>query len=288
MPKIPSALRLTPRTPTDPLRRTTEKAILDATDDQVKNLHPHALKVVEAHVLYHLEADAKGFPFMRETRMWELVFRRAWAMIEHRARRMRHPEDSLGDEGARAMQAALVADYHVWYWSPDEVKNDPRWPTRAALLASWQIEEMDLVSACQRTRHHQWEHLYLMQQSPKVMKAKVLRRVMKDIDDYEHLAPTERNPGLYRAADALLSEKKTEVHIGNKNTVNMLNVNSDEFNERVKRLTEVAHELKAKEVPYHEVETDRLPAPPAEVPHRENPGEPADGPPGDGADRRAS
>lgn len=219
--------------------RTTYDMLIALSDDELAQLDAKRLKKAEDRVAYALERDAKGFPFLRDLR-WSKAFRRAWWMLEHKEKRANGRKYSIGDPKLRLFTAALVAEFHAYKWASDEAKDRPDWPNYRTLLASWGVENDAVEHARQLTEYHRWAKRYIMAEGKEERKERVVRQIMRDVEAMDTVPVTERNPSTYRAAADLLEPKKTEIHVGNKTTVNVLNVGEQEFHERLQRVKEVA------------------------------------------------
>jgi hypothetical protein len=252
--------------------------VLDASDAQLSELLPGELSRAERRIERVLEEEAKGFPYLRDRR-WSLAFRRAYAILRQREhKRVRRGEErSRGPLPTITLEAALVADYHAWKWADDEVRKLRQWPSLTVLLGSWQVQDIDLVTARQRARHHAWEKNYVLAESKDVRLEKVRRQVMRDVEEMAEVPVEKRNPTTYRAAAELLGEgRKNEVHIGGRQTTYNLIAPGTDFAERLLRMNEVSAQL-LKEVP-REVESLELPQPPQEASPGAHHRPPEDGP----------
>lgn len=219
--------------------------LLEVDDETIENLAP--VKHEQALTYVHDKLSDKGCPELRGTDLWNRVFKRAFLILVRRSqykRRRAHLPDVVAGP-ALVERAAIVADDHCRQWAVDEkTKADPRWPTEPILCQRWGIDVFQLNSARHQAMTSKWEGRYIPRQSKDAMTARVERAAMQDLEDSRD-APIKERPAVVRAAADIigLTKRKTEIHVGTRNTVNVMLPTGEDFQKRLARVQEVAAKI---------------------------------------------
>lgn len=257
----------------DALFQTRESALIELPDDELEMLLHDRLARVEAHITYRLEADARGFPFLRDS-TWTRAFRRGFLLLEKREKVMeRKYRKVLATPEELAFRAALVADYHAWKWAPDWARKHRSWPpTIEVLLASWQVEPQVLTDALASSRYAKWEMRYTVSESREARLERLRRAALKNVEDMADRPIEDRDASHIRAAALLLEDRKpsVQIHNGPSNTLNILapSTGGADLTERLLRMREVAGNLLQKQGGPVEADAQVLPRTPEEAPQR--------------------
>lgn len=219
--------------------------LLDVDDETIENLGNERVEQALTYVHDHL--THKGCPELRGSELWARVFRRALVILlrrlVYRSRKTNFRETAAGT--ILIERAAIVADDHVREYGVDEItKTDANWPTVHQLMAKWEIDLFQLRGAHQQAMSHKWKHKYIVEDSLDTQKAIVRRAAMRDVAESKDAEFRYRSQALKTAADILgLTKRSTEIHVGNKNTLNVMMPSGDEFQKRLQRVREVDAKL---------------------------------------------
>lgn len=232
-----------------PPHKATFETLVDVDDETIAGILPY--KLSEALEYVETNLSDKGLPRLRNCDLWMRVFKRAYQIVYRKAvegqkksRFRQRPSNYLID------LAALVADDHVRQFGASAIEQQSTtWPTAEDLMKAWGIDIFQLRASHQQALTHKWKHRYIVEDSKETQAAILRRAAMQDVEESRGGLLRDR-PGVLKAAAEILglNPRKTEVHIGNRNTVNVMLPPAQDFEDRMRRVREVAAKVLPQEV----------------------------------------